>query len=192
MYEAAQYLWVLSVQLASCHSSSWGSFAEVNRAERKAGHSSTSRAKVVNERSYASTPSIYLYGVNRYNVYVYEVEAVGNVRLVGAPGENRTGNIYNISRFETKCSVNHNNSPKASSFPPILTASSLPVVNTETGFGLCTGCCRFLLHFTLTAVNPSWPMCLQSPSLSANHHLHLSEAYATESQLILSRLMYPY
>lgn len=77
----------------------WGSFEEVNRAERKAGHSSISRAKVVNEWSCASTPSINLYGVNMYNLYVYKVEAVANVRLVGAPRENRTGNIYNISRL---------------------------------------------------------------------------------------------
>jgi len=130
------------VQLSSCQFSGWGSFAEVNRAERKAGHSSISKAKVVNEWSYASTPSIYL--------YVYKVEAVGNVRLVGAPKQNRTGNIYKISRLRQNARLITIIHQKLLVVQPFLQCprcqSSIP--------RQASACCRFLLRFTLNRCQP--------------------------------------
>lgn len=87
------------MELASYHYSGRGSFAEINRAGRVAGHSFISTAKVVNEWGYASAPSKYLYGVNRVKFYVCKGEAVGNVRVVDASRENRNGDIYNIRRL---------------------------------------------------------------------------------------------
>lgn len=111
-----------------------------------------------------------------FTFYIIE-EAVGNVAVVGDPRENRTRNIYTISRLRQNAwliKIIHQKLLVVNPFLQRLRCQSSIPRHASAG-ALVDGCCQPVL----TDV----PV---SPSFLAHQHLQLSEAYATASQLINS------